>query len=623
MKLNFKNLDARYAQGMSDFLKWHKIEQAADGLTIEINITDTDKLTISKNGNSVIFDLGKEYQVFRAVTLLKGRAAEENFVYSENVYFDTCGAMFDGSQANSLMNVKSAKKMMLILAGMGYNTLMLYCEDCYEVEGEPYWGNMRPRYSKAELKDLDDYAYSLGLELIPCIQTLGHLVEAIKKPPYHKIADTDTVLLVGEDAVYTLIDKLIATAAECFRSRRIHIGMDEAWNLGLGNYLNKNGYTKPYDIMTEHLTRVAEITRKYSFRPMMWNDMFFRSCAENNWYYQDETFNFPDNIIKSVPEDFDLIYWDYYQDTPDKYLNMMRLSKQLCDNMIFAGCVRNVFTFAGCYSKTETTTNAALTACKTAGVRETIATVWGDNQSESSNLAILPGLQLYAEHMYAEVPDINAVKRRLYESANADWDDFMDIDALDDFEGHKTDKVWDYSLTRACMWQDILLGMYDYNLGDADYAGHFGGLKVKLKSHIEKYPEYKYLFDFYYRLADALENKASAGVKLAAAYKAGDKAELKRFAEELLPEISQKVQALRLSHREYFFTEYKPIGWEILDIRYGGAIMRIDTAIKRINDYLEGSLDRIEELEEERLPYCQDGHPVKIFYQSVCSASSL
>lgn len=50
---------------------------------------------------------------------------------------------------------------------MGYNTLMLYTEDTYEVDGQPYFGYMRGRYSKAELRELDDYAAEKGMELIP------------------------------------------------------------------------------------------------------------------------------------------------------------------------------------------------------------------------------------------------------------------------------------------------------------------------------------------------------------------------------------------------------------------------------------------------------------------------
>ena len=36
--------------------------------------------------------------------------------------------------------------------------------------------------------------------------------------------------------------------------------------------------------------------------------------------------------------------------------------------------------------------------------------------------------------------------------------------------------------------------------------------------------------------------------------------------------------------------------------------MRIDTAIMRINDYIDGKIDCIEELEQERLPFDSEGN---------------
>ena len=69
---------------------------------------------------------------------------------------------------------------------------------------------------------------------------------------------------------------------------------------------------------------------------------------------------------------------------------------------------------------------------------------------------------------------------------------------------------------------------------------------------------------------------------------------------------------------------YKPIGWEILDIRYGGAIAGTRTAEKRIRDYLDGRIDKIEELDEPRLYYNgEKGLGSSMDYRRICSASNL
>ena len=67
--------------------------------------------------------------------------------------FDTFGVMIDMSR-DAVMTVPALKKYITYLAKMGYNTLMLYTEDTYEVDGEPFFGYMRGRYSIEELREI-------------------------------------------------------------------------------------------------------------------------------------------------------------------------------------------------------------------------------------------------------------------------------------------------------------------------------------------------------------------------------------------------------------------------------------------------------------------------------------
>ena len=92
----------------------------------------------------------------------------------DKIEFKRFGTMIDCSR-NSVMNVDSVKRWIDLTSDMGYNSLMLYTEDTYELDNQPYFGYMRGRYSKNELKEIDAYAVSHGMELMPCIQTLAHL----------------------------------------------------------------------------------------------------------------------------------------------------------------------------------------------------------------------------------------------------------------------------------------------------------------------------------------------------------------------------------------------------------------------------------------------------------------
>ena len=122
----------------------------------------------------------------------------------------SCGAMIDASR-NAVPTVEAVKRMMDKLAMLGMNLLMLYTEDTYEVPGQPYFGYLRGRYSRTELRELDDYAYSLGIELVPCIQTLAHLNALMRWPQYAELRDCHDILCVGEEKVYGLIEDMFRT----------------------------------------------------------------------------------------------------------------------------------------------------------------------------------------------------------------------------------------------------------------------------------------------------------------------------------------------------------------------------------------------------------------------------
>lgn len=623
MKMLFENLPKRLESGMSDFLKFHHIAESSDGLTVSVKFNSDNQLMVSKAGNQLIFDVSKENQIFRAVTLTMEQLKDNNsdFSIEENCYFDLGCPMFDQSQASSLMNLDSCKKMMLILAGMGFDSMMLYCEDCYEVEGEPYFGHMRPKYMIQDFKELDAYAYSLGLELIPCIQTLGHLPELIKRPPYSAISDTAGVLMVGEDKVYELIDKIIGQISRTFRTRKIHVGLDEAWDLGLGNYLKKNGYRNQTDLMNEHVPKVCALAKKHGLEPMMWSDMYFRAKAKGN--YRDLGVQFTEEDRKMIPENVSLVYWDYSTEDAEKLEAMIASHRSLTDKVILAGCVRKSG-FAMHMNKAIAATNAIMTAGKKTGIRKIIATSWGDDHREGSNFAALPVMQLFAEHMYSETPDQERVKARFEYCMGESYEMFAALDRFDTIPAYNGDNMGCVHISKLCMWQDIMLGLLDKDLKDIDFSEHYRQLKEDLKGYLEQTQNFKAQFNFYYHLANVLETKSYIGVRLAKAYRNQQKEELTKLCKEVLPALYEDVKALRVVTREYYFTEFKPIGWEVTDIRLAGVMARIDTAIMRLEDYLSGKINQIDELEQERLSYNADA-PLSSFinYINLCSASRL
>ena len=625
IRLQFTGVEERLLPGLRAFGERYGFVSGEGGLSVSVVKTGEPRLFVRRAGGDVEIGVGKPVHLFRALGLLLEQIGDENYAIAETDRFDHNGLMYDGSQASSLLTVGSCKRFLLTLAAMGLDTFLLYTENTFDLPDEPYWGYMRPRYTEADLREIDDFAYSLGIEVIPCVQTLGHLSEAIKWRPYSEFCDTPSTLLVGDERTYALCEKIVGTMSRVFRSKRIHIGLDEAWGLGRGNYLNKNGFRPVFDVMCEHLDRILAITRKYGYTPMMWGDMFVRVCQKNETdYLEGSFFEFPRAILERAPKDVQIVYWDYYN-RREYYDKWIPEYKKLCgDRLIFSGCSRNVRTFGSHHTRTFLTSRDALLSCKANGVREVFCTVWGDDHRESSPFAALPGIQLFAEEEYNDDPTEEAIARRFDFCAGVGYEAIKGISRFDQIEEINGDNYGVQSPSKTLLWQNILLGLFDAGLGEHRVSKHYRALSRDFKTYEKKYPAYASTFAFYRALADALAIKGDIGVRITAAYRENDRAELKKIAGSDLPELEERLETLRRAHQADFYATCKPIGWEILDVRYGGAIAGARTAKTRIEDYLSGKIEGIPELEEPRRLYNgEKGLGSSMDYRRIVSASNL
>lgn len=355
------------------------------------------------------------------------------YTVQETRQLEKSGAMFDCSR-NAVLTVDAVKYFLRQMAVMGLNTLLLYTEDTYEVEGEPYFGYLRGRYSIAQLREIDDYAAALGVEFIPCIQTLAHMEQFLKWNAATPYRDTDEVLMVGQEETYALLERMLRSVSSAVRTRRIHIGMDEAHTLGLGRHLDKYGYHTRFELMQAHIGRVKAITDSLGLQPMMWGDMVFRMYVDGGGYY-DPDVQLPDEARHLVPEGIDLIYWDYYHQEEAFYHTYIGWHKKLGHLPVFGG---GICTWTGAmvqnYNHTVKATEAAMRACKAEGVQEAFACIWNDNGGECMYLSVLPGLVRYAEHMYQAAPDAAHMAERIRMFTGLEetaWASLCRLDCLD------------------------------------------------------------------------------------------------------------------------------------------------------------------------------------------------
>ena len=515
-----------------------------------------------------------------------------NFHLHEDCWFDFNGLMIDCSR-NGVASIPYIKELIEQLAVMGHTMLMLYMEDVYEVDEEPYFGYMRGRYSKEELKMLDDYAFQFGIELIPCIQTLAHFDQFLSMDTVREeYIDIDNILDVSSPAVQDLLRRMIHSLSSCFRSRRIHIGMDEAYHLGRGRYADKNGLRSKHDIMAEHMDFMLSVCSEYGLRPIVWDDMFV--------HYQTRF----DTGQRPIPEGIDLMYWDYYNNTEEHYEKNLQMRTSLSSHLMFAGGAWKWTGYAPHHSKTFASANAALSVCKRQGIRQVMVTSWADDGCECPISACLFGAVLFAEHQYNETINIDSFGQRLKFITGLDYETFMKQEEFDIFPSFSNRAVT-VTPSKYFFYEDPLCNLF---LAQAE------SIQEDLTTHYQTLSDYFYsksrdcssialraALNFYGAFGSVMALKWNLGQNIYKAYQQKDNVQLQSIiTNQLLPLIPRLELMNEMRRKEWYITN-KSFGFEVLDYRIGGLIQRLKTTHTILSSYINGIIPNIPELEETRL----------------------
>ena len=162
-----------------------------------ITYRDCDGVYVKYGPEGAVLGGNGKAQFGRAAMLLAKQvtAGQTIFEIKETPRFETLGVMLDMSR-NAVLKVDAVKEYLTYMAALGFNMFMLYTEDTYEIPEYPRFGYARGRYTLAELQEIDEFAGTLGIEVIPCIQTLGHMEQYLRwTEAAGGVQDTPTVLL--------------------------------------------------------------------------------------------------------------------------------------------------------------------------------------------------------------------------------------------------------------------------------------------------------------------------------------------------------------------------------------------------------------------------------------------
>lgn len=225
------------------------------------------------------------------------------------------------------------------------NMLHLYLENRFRFQKHPEVsppGVMTPE----QARELDEYASQRFVELVPEVNCLAHLENALKVDTYRHLAEDQErpyeICTQIPEAVEFVKD-LVREVAACFKSVYFHMGGDESRHMGkcpvCEERIKREGGKQ--GMFIRHYTDIAEYIKSLGKRPMMWGDMLLENQG----------------TAEQMPKDIIIFDWHYGGSSVDtvRYFTSQGYEVYVCPAMSGYGrlaapyhqATNNIFSFIG------------------------------------------------------------------------------------------------------------------------------------------------------------------------------------------------------------------------------------------------------------------------------------
>lgn len=260
--------------------------------------------------NDIIIISSSAEGAFRAASTLK-QVVKHEIIEKQRIHdypmIKNRGIMLDISRGK-VPKTESIYKLIDMMADLKYNQLQLYIENIvFEYDHFPeYWKDMMP-ITKREMEDIKHYCKKHFIELVPNQNGFGHMGKWLKKEELKPLGITrddgreSTTLNPLKKESLELVDTIYSDLLPSFDSELFNVGMDEPFELGMGEtkeMCEKKGKERVY---LDYLNRILELSnKKYHKTPMFWDDIVF---------------DYPE-CIKDINPDCIVLDWGYELEFP-------------------------------------------------------------------------------------------------------------------------------------------------------------------------------------------------------------------------------------------------------------------------------------------------------------------
>lgn len=331
-------------------------------------------------------DCGFYYGLLTLAQILKTPAATPLFAITDKPDLGERGYMLDISRTK-VPTMATLKEMIKSLSRLRYNSIQLYMEHTFAfAEHERVWADFSPMTSE-EIMELDAYCHEYFMELVPNLNSFGHLNRFLRFEEYRHLAECDPPfihisgmpmqgVLAPNDAALKFMEKLYKEFLPNFTSRKINIGCDETVELGKGRsreICEKKGEQKVY---LEFLNKLNSLAGKEGFAVEFWGDIIVKSPE----------------LIPLLPKGITGLVWGYEPTSPfDK--NTEAFKKAGIDFLVCPGASTWGALLGRVRVMVENIRNGVVN-CQKNGGRGLLLTDWGDGGHHQYLPISFPGITM-------------------------------------------------------------------------------------------------------------------------------------------------------------------------------------------------------------------------------------
>ena len=213
--------------------------------------------------------------------------------------------------ARQMESIDFIEKYITLISDCGANGLLLYLEDRIKTASYQLPDDSEV-YSVEEIKHIVKFAADRGVEVIPCVATLGHAERFLRHKELEHLAELQgdmkgrfegtqkLTFCITHPEFYDFITTYLKEVAELFPSKWFHVGLDEFWDFNLCERCKKAMPTlmDEQKMFIRHINKMRDCMQQCNKRILMWSDMF----------------EFYPDVFKELPKDVVMVDWLYRED---------------------------------------------------------------------------------------------------------------------------------------------------------------------------------------------------------------------------------------------------------------------------------------------------------------------